>query len=95
MNEMLSPELEEAVERLSLLSDDELWQAARRVLSPEESARLESLHLVQQSTGLSSVEKAELAEFLQRYEQAIVIRAEAAQLLHERGHDVTGLIAKR
>ncbi|HEX9736157.1 MAG TPA: hypothetical protein VGG06_29705, partial [Thermoanaerobaculia bacterium] len=47
VDEMLSPELEEAVERLSLLSDDELWQAARGVLSPEESARLESLHLVQ------------------------------------------------
>jgi hypothetical protein len=95
VDEMLSPELEEAVERLSLLSDDELWQAARGVLSPEESARLESLHLVQQSTGLSSAEKMELAELLQRYEQAIVIRAEAAQLLHERGHDVSGLIAKR
>jgi len=94
VDEMLSPELEEAVERLSLLSDDELWQAARGVLSPEESARLESLHLVQQSTGLSSAEM-ELAELLQRYEQAIVIRAEAAQLLHERGHDVSGLIAKR
>lgn len=73
VDELLSPELEEAVGRLSSLADDELWQAARRVLSAEESARLESLHHQRQSTGLNSEEKAELAELLGRYEQAIVI----------------------
>ena len=92
--EVLPPELEEAMARLDSCSDEELWQSARSRLSEEESARLEALNFQQQSTGLSADEKAELAKLLEGYERAILMRARSVGLLQERGHDVSGLLTK-
>lgn len=94
VKEVLPPELEEALAGLESCSDEELWESARSRLSEEESARLEALHFQQQSTGLDIDEKAELAKLLECYERAILMRAQSAGLLHDRGHDVSGLLTK-
>ncbi len=93
-DEVLPPELEEAMASLESCSDEELRQSAQSRLSEEESARLESLHFQQQSTGLCADEKAELARLLEGYERAILMRAQSVGLLQDRGHDVSGLLAK-
>ena len=89
----LPQDLAEAVSALPHLSDDELWSAARTSLAPEARTQLESLHFKQQSEGLSEEEEATDARLLREYERVMLVRAEAARLLKDRGHDVSSLLA--
>jgi hypothetical protein len=88
----LSPELVKAVAALEHLEDAELWRLARQTMSREASQELESLHAKQRDDGLSPAEDAARAKLIQDYERSLLIRAQAAKLLKERGHDVTGLL---
>lgn len=92
--ETLPPELERAIASLETCSDEELWETAQSRLTKDESARLEALHFKQQDTGLDAAEKAELTKLLEGYERAILLRAQSIGLLQDRGHDVSGLLAK-
>ncbi len=89
----LSPDLLEAVEALDELGADELWRLARRVMSREASEELEALHFRQRDEGLSRSEDAVRAKLMQEYERTMLIRAKAAKLLKDRGHDVSSLLA--
>ena len=89
--DQIEPELEAAITELRFLDDSALWQAARIHMDPAGAAQLETLHTKRQREGLSA-EEAELARVLAgMYERAMVIRAEAAALLYERGYDVSEL----
>ena len=88
----LPADLAEAVSPLALLDDAALWQAARSRLAPEAAARLEELHLKRQREGLTETEAEALAPLVRQYERALLIRAQAAALLHQRGHDVSPLL---
>jgi plasmid stability protein len=85
--------LAEAASQLTVLDDEALWQAARNRLASELSVRLEELHLKRQREGLSEVEAGMLASLMPQYERAMLVRARAAALLHQRGHSVADLIA--
>ena len=91
----LSPELIQAVEALDGLADAELWLLARKAMSPEASRDLEALHLKQRDEGLNPAEDATRAQLLQEYERTMLIRAQAAKLLNDRGHDISKLLATR
>ncbi|HYU33914.1 MAG TPA: hypothetical protein VEW48_17310 [Thermoanaerobaculia bacterium] len=91
----LSPELLEAVEALEGLEDEELWRLARKAMPRQASQELEALHLKQRDEGLSRDEDAARARLLHEYEQTMLIRAQAAKLLKDRGHDVSTLLAPR
>ena len=91
----LSPELIQAVEALEGLADGELWQLARKTVSRKASQELEALHLKQRDEGLSQEEEAGRAKLLQEYEWTMLIRAQAACLLKDRGHDISSLLAHR
>lgn len=91
----LSPELIHAVEALEGLVDEELWRLARKAMSLEASQELEALHLKQRDEGLSQSEDAVRARLIQEYERTMLIRAQAAKLLKERGYDVSTLLAIR
>ena len=93
MEEELSPELTGAVEALEGLSDDELWRLARKTMPREASQKLEVLHFKQQDEGLDREEDATRAKLIHEYERTILIRAQAARLLKERGHDVSRIVA--
>lgn len=84
--EELPSELGEAVEALNLLSDEELLQAARSRMSGDSAARLEELNRKRQSVGLDEDEARDLARLLQIYEKTMLVRSQAAKLLHQRGH---------
>ena len=87
-----SREVAEAVAALELLNDAELWRAARNSLGEADRTRLEALNLKQQSENLTPAEQENLERLLLQYDRAVLLRAEAARLLKERGHDVSGLL---
>ena len=86
--------LAEAIAHLDLLDDQSLWRAARKRLSSRLVAQLEQLHQKQQREGLNAFESQERQQLMHQYEQTMLIRAEAARILAERGHDVQNLLSK-
>ncbi len=77
--------------QLSFLDDSALWQAARTRLSPDQAEQLEQLNLKQQREGLTPGERQGRDRLLRHYEQTMLVRAQAAVLLQERGYDVSDL----
>jgi plasmid stability protein len=92
--EQLPADLAAALAPLSLLDNESLWRAARSSLASEVAAQLEELHLKQQREGLTGAEAQTLAGLVKQYERAMLIRAQAAALLKQRGHDVSGLLER-
>jgi len=93
--EKLSDDMAKAVADLDLLSDDELWLAARNHLSDAARSQLEALNFKQQKTGLTASERETLEQLVGQYDRAVLLRAEAARLLQERGHEVSELLTAR
>ncbi len=93
VSDALPDDLEAAIAPMTLLSDAELWQAGRTRLSEAASSQLEELHFKQQSEGLSATEAATEAALLNQYKRVMLIRAQAAALLTQRGHDVSVLLS--
>lgn len=91
----LSPDLLKSVEALNGLADEDLWRFARTTMPPEAGQELEALHFKHRNEGLSPAEDATRGMLLQDYERVMLIRAQAAKLLKERGHDISGLLANR
>lgn len=87
----LSSELDNELGQLVLLDDNALWRAAQSHLSNDIAEQLEMLHLRRQREGLSPVEESELETNVRQYERAMLIRAQAAALLSQRGVDVSRL----
>jgi hypothetical protein len=86
--DQLEPELAAAISELRFLDDTALWQAARMHMTLADAERLEVLHLKRQYDGLAVDEAEEARGLTGTYERIMVIRAEAAALLKERGYDV-------
>jgi len=81
----LPADLAEAISPLALLDDQALQRAARSHFAPDAAAQLEELHIKRQRVGLNETEGQSLAGLVRQYERAMVVRAEAALLLHRRG----------
>src|SRR5436190_501338 len=90
--DQLPPDLAAAVASLELMTDEELWRAARGRLADEASARLGELNDLRQRAGLSAAEAAEADALARQYEWAVLVRASAAARLRARGRDVSGLL---
>ena len=73
------------LDQLRVLDNQTLMEIARSHLSTEESAQLEALNLKQQRDGLDTQERQWRDDLLRQYERTLLIRAEAAGLLQERG----------
>ena len=87
----LPEDLEAATAPLSVLDDEALWRAARSRLPATAVARIQALHDKRDVEGLTASEQEALAALLHQYDRYMLVRARAAQLLHERGHDVSSL----
>jgi hypothetical protein len=90
--EASSRDVAEAVAALELLSDADLRRAARNPLAEADRSQLEALNLKQQQENLTPAEQETLERLLLQYDRAVLLRAEAARLLKQRGHDVSGLL---
>jgi hypothetical protein len=93
--EELSQDMAKALEELEFLNDEELWRAAQNRLSAETRSQLEGLNLKQQRDPLTPDERETLEQLVHQYDQAVLLRAEAARLLKSRGHDVAKLLTAR
>src|SRR5687768_6104471 len=80
-----------ALAQMAYLNDAALWQAARATMPPEQRERLEELHLQQQRRVLAPEEQAEEKALLKLYRETLLVRAQAAVLLKQRGYDITDL----
>jgi uncharacterized protein YnzC (UPF0291/DUF896 family) len=75
--------------QMAYLNDAALWQAARATMLAEQRERLEALHQKQQREGLTPDEQAEEQALLRLYRETVLVRAQAAVLLKQRGYDVS------
>jgi hypothetical protein len=82
-------QMQSALAQMAYLNDAALWQAARATIPDEQKERLEMLHLKQQQNMLTNEEKAEEQALLALYRETILVRAQAAVLLKQRGYDVS------
>lgn len=89
----LSFDLAQAISPLALLDDKALERAAKNPLARKKSAKLQALHLKQQREGLDEGETKLLAELMKQYEQAFLVRAQAIEILRQRGRDISALIS--
>jgi plasmid stability protein len=87
----LPSDIADKMAQLAFLADDELWRMARASLTPQESDQMQSLMFKRQSEGLTLQEQREAEHLLHRYDQTMLVRAQAAALLQERGHDISSL----
>jgi len=90
----LPADLDEAISPLSLLDDDTLWRAARTHLPTKAAAQMEDLHLKRQRQGLTETETQILIGLVRQYERTMLVRAQAAALLKQRGCDVSELLSR-
>ena len=88
----LPADLKEAIDSLVVLDDNALWRAATSRLADDVASELEALHDKRDRVGLTENESQQLAALLRRYERHMLVRAQSAALLRERGHDVTRII---
>ena len=86
-------DLAQAISPLSFLDDKTLERAAKNTLAKKKSSKLHALHLKQQREGLDEVETKLLADLMKQYEQAFLVRAQAIEILRQRGRDISALIS--
>lgn len=87
----LGEELNNDLSQLVMLDDEALRRAATSHLSTEIAGQLGRLHRRRQREGLSPIESSELERSVKQYERAMLIRAQAAAVLNQRGIDVSEL----
>jgi len=93
-DDRLEPDLEDVLASLALLDDEALWHLARKRFPRGSAKRLQSLHFKLQREGLTEEERLIEATLVDEYERAMLIRAQAAVQLKQRGHDVASLAAR-
>lgn len=85
----VSTNLNVPLAQMAYLNDAALWQAARSTLASEQRERLATLHEAQQRRPLSIEEQVEEQALLKLYREVVLVRAQAAVLLKQRGYDVS------
>lgn len=88
----LPAELLDAMGALEKLDDTELWRLAREAMSRQACEELETLNAKNRDVGLSRAESAARSRLLHEYERTMLIRAQSAKLLKDRGHDISGIL---
>jgi hypothetical protein len=81
----LSPELEMVMEALSLMEDHTLWNVASAKIPDSVTNQMEVYYTKRLAEGLSAEEECELAHMEKMFEKNVLVRAQAAMLLKERG----------
>lgn len=87
----LSEKTRAEMNQLAALDDAALWKAARTRVSGRAAAKLERLNYKRQSEGLTEDERRIADDLLRQQERVMLLRAQAAVLLQQRGHDIAEL----
>lgn len=91
--EALPNDLEQAIAQLVFLDDAALWQAGQSKIASASVERLSELNAKRQREGLTEAEQQTSERLVRQYERSMLVRAQAAALLKQRGHDVSSLLA--
>jgi len=89
--EALPSDIVDDLEQLTYLTDAEMWEAARTTLPRQNSERMQALVLKRQGVRLTAIEERELKRLTHLADRAMLVRAQAAVLLKERGHNIASL----
>lgn len=89
------PDLAEEAAQLALLDDEHVWRVAGMTVPEEKSERMQALTWKQQSEGLTEAEQQEAKQLRRLAHRVMLLRAEAAVLLQERGFDISPLRRSR
>jgi hypothetical protein len=87
----LPADIADELAQLGYLTDAELWQAAHTALPLSDSERMQALLLKRQRDGLSVAEEREARRLAHRADRTMLVRAQAAALLKDRGHDISSV----
>jgi hypothetical protein len=88
---LLPESLQQALDQLDTLSDDKLWEAAALHVADASVDRLDELSNDRRSRPLTPAELTEQTQLLLDCDRVMLVRAKAAQLLQQRGHDISTL----
>lgn len=86
--ESIPEKMRGALSQMAYLNDAALWQAGRSTMNAEQRERLAALHDQRRSRPLTKDEEADEQALLALYRETILVRAQAAVLLKQRGYDV-------
>lgn len=90
-DESLTSDITARLEYLSLLTDEELWNAATSTASEEDNELMQGLLEKRQRAGLTSNETEQVQVLSAHFNQIMMTRAKAVTILLERGHDISAL----
>ncbi len=90
--EELPIDIANALAALETADDEALWRAARSRVPLEIAREVQKLKRKQQRGSLTEAEQHKLDELLHQYDLVMLIRAKAAALLKQYGHDVDVLL---
>lgn len=82
-------EMRSTLAQMAYMNDAALWRAARATMPTEQRERLAALHDEQQRTPLTPEERSEEQALLRLYRETILVRAQAAVILRQRGYEVS------
>jgi hypothetical protein len=85
----LPPFLATTLSKLDSLEDQDLWRIVHTVMDRVDLVTMETLSAKQNETHLNQASSNQAQELLDRYDQAVLIRAKAIALLKKRGHDIS------
>jgi hypothetical protein len=92
--EELPTDITDALAALETADDEALWRAARSRVPLEMAREVQKLKRKQQRVNLTEAERQKLDELLHQYDLVMLIRAKAAALLKQHGHDVDVLLTE-
>lgn len=88
---LLPDSLRQALDDLDRLPDEKLWEAAAAQVADTSVNRLDELSHDRRSRPLTTAEQAEQTQLLLECDRVMLVRAKAARLLQQRGHDISAL----
>jgi hypothetical protein len=89
--EELPDQLAAELNQLALFTDEELWQSAKATVSTDKRERLAELLSKAKEQDLTEDEQQEVENLTDIFDRNMLLRAKAAVLLKERGHDISVL----
>jgi hypothetical protein len=87
----VSSNIAEEVDQLRFLDDAHLWRAAQLTIAEEKSERMQFLSQKQKAEGLAAAEMDEVEQLQHLAHRVMLVRAEAAVQLKNRGLDISKL----
>ena len=87
----LTADISDRLNQLTLLTDEELWNAAVSQASEEDNELMQELLEKRQREGLTSEEFEQVQILSKHFNHIMMVRAKSASLLAERGHDISAL----